>query len=134
MQNRASLEQLAEMIGMGTWTAVLNAGGYALPVRFRIRGAAVECRVPTWSGIGDRLTSDDHALLVLVEEGGRELRWRLIGGSAHLVANPDWEGLIPPETQRISPSYLYQVVRIEPRRIELVDEARGWGYRETMDF
>lgn len=113
---------------------LLCTGEYALPVRFRIHGPHVECRVPTWSGVGDRLPEKPEVTLVAVAEPGPNLRWLFIRGQATLVPDPDWQGLEPTDRTGIAPEDLYQILRIRPRRIELIDEQRGWGYRETADL
>ncbi len=128
------MESVEPLAGLSAGVAVLSLAGYALPVRFRVRDRVVECLVPTWSGVGDLLTEADQALLVQVEEGGAALRWLLVRGPASLVTDPDWDGLLPRSIGQIAPEDLYQLLRIRPKRIERVDEARGWGYRETLDL
>lgn len=118
---------------MGARFAILSVGRVGLPVRFRIRGEAVECRVPTWSGVGDLLDEPVEVILVAAVETEPYLRWLFLRGPAAVVPEPDWEGLQPPRGDRLRPEELYQVLRIEPKRIEWVDEERGWGYRETRD-
>ena len=56
------------------------------------------------------------------------------GCLASLVTDPDLEGLRLPGSDQANRADLYEVVRVEPVRIELVDERRGWGYRETVDL
>ncbi|HWI65135.1 MAG TPA: hypothetical protein VNT75_25175 [Symbiobacteriaceae bacterium] len=131
MNNVLNTQMLATM---GDGIAILGVGRYALAVRFRVRGSAVECRVPTWSGVGDLLEEPTEVTLVAVGEAGPFMRWLFLRGPAALVPDPDWEGLQPPVSGRVSPDDLYQVVRIEPRRMELIDEERGWGFRETVDL
>ncbi len=50
------------------------------------------------------------------------------------MTDPDLEGLRLPGSDQANRADLYEVVRVEPVRIELVDERRGWGYRETVDL
>lgn len=121
------------MTAMGVQAAVLGIGGYALPVRFRVRESRLECRVPTWSGVGDLLETTREVTLVAFREAGEQFQWLFIRGPAAVVPDPDWEGLQPPAAGGVSPDDLYQLVRIEPKRIERIDEQRGWGCRETVD-
>ncbi|MDF2631276.1 MAG: hypothetical protein K0R39_5107 [Symbiobacteriaceae bacterium] len=120
--------------------AVLSVGKYALPVRFRTKGSAVECQVPTWSGVGDLLEMPGAAgpvpevTLVAVEESEPHLRWLFIRGTATLVPDPDWEGLHTAAPGGVETRDLYQLLHIVPKRIEWADERRGWGYRETVDL
>lgn len=131
MHNGLNTQTLATL---GARMVILSVGQYALPVRFRIREPAVECRVPTWSGVGDLLGQSDEVTLVAVSETGPHLRWLFIRGPAVVVPDPDWEGLQPPATDRVGPDDLYQLLRVRPRRMELVDEGCGWGFRETADL
>jgi hypothetical protein len=119
---------------LGTRYAVLGVAGYALPVRFRICGSIVECGVPMWSGISDLLEKTKEVTMVAVKNSEPNLCWLFIRGLGSVIKNQDWEGLIPQERNLIEPGDLYQLLRIEPRRMELFDEQRGWGFRETADF
>jgi hypothetical protein len=119
---------------LGVRYAVLGADGYALPVRFRVRGPFVECSVPTWSGIGELLEKAEEVTLAAVKSSGDDLCWLFIRGQGFVIKNQDWEGLVPHERSLVDPGDLYRLLRIEPLRIELFDEKRGWGYRETADL
>jgi hypothetical protein len=121
---------------MGAGVVVLGIGGYALPVRFRVRGTAVEVRVPAWTGVDDIVGTTGDVTLVAVSEQGQEhyLRWLFVRGPAAVVPDPDWEGLEPAPANWVSANDLYRLLRIKPVRMELVDEARGWGFRETVDL
>lgn len=119
---------------METRYAVLGVAGYALPVRFRVRGSIVECSVPTWSGIIDLLEKTEVVTLVAVQNSGTTLNWLYLRGVGSVIENQDWEGLIPSERSLVDAGDLYQLLRLEPERMELFDEQRGWGYRETADF
>lgn len=131
MESRGGVERL---VAMEARFAILGVGRYALPVGFRVRGSVVECRVPTWSGVGDLLIGQQDVTLVAVSENGPHLHWLFIRGSATVVPEPDWTGMDLPGVDRSSPDDLYQLLRVAPRRIEEIDEARGWGSRETVDL
>ncbi|MDW7674235.1 MAG: hypothetical protein SCK28_06850 [Bacillota bacterium] len=119
---------------MGVGFAILGVTSYALPVRFRVRGQFVECGVPTWSGVGDLLEKAEKITLVAVQNYGTNLRWLFLKGAGTVVKDPDWEGIVSPQGGRVDPGDLYQLLRIEPKRMELFDEQLGWGFRETADF
>jgi len=55
-------------------------------------------------------------------------------GIARPVPAPDWAGLLPTWTSATPPDALYLVVRVTPQRIDLFDEGRGWGARETLEL
>jgi len=122
------------LAAIGARVAILSVGQYALPVFLRIREPVVECRVPTWTGIGDLLEDQDEVTLVILTDSGACLRWLFLRGPAERVLEPDWEGLQPPVASRVSANDLYLLLRIRPKRMELIDEQRGWGYRETADL
>jgi hypothetical protein len=119
---------------LGTRHAVLGVDGYALPVRFRVCGQVVECSVPTWSGVGELLETVEEVTLVAINNSEANLSWVFLRGTAGIIKNQDWEGLVPPERSLVDPGDLYQLLRIYPKRMELFDEQQGWGYRETADF
>lgn len=130
MQNGLSLQALE---AAGIQVAILGLGLHALPVRLRVRQARIECRVPAWS---DLLAEPGEAEVTLVALLAAEpaLSWLFVRGIASCVAEPDWADLLPPIDRRFAPEDLYRLIRIEPKRIERVDEGRGWGIRETLDL
>jgi len=118
---------------LDTDVATLGFGSYSLPVRFRFRGSAVDCRVPTWLGSGDLLKAPAEVTFVAVQETGAGLSWVFLRGQAALVQDPDWEGFgCAGDNSRLAD--LYDLLRIEPKRLEFFDERRGWGFRETFDL
>lgn len=119
---------------MGAQFVILGVDDYALPVRFRVRGAFVECRVPIWSGVSDSFDKKRVVTLVAIQNSEPYLRWLFLRGEGSIVKDPDWEGLVPLQPGRVDPEDLYWLVRIVPKRMELFDEQRGWGFRETTDF
>jgi hypothetical protein len=72
--------------------------------------------------------------VVLVIQGchAAGLRWLQIQGLARPVAAPDWDELLPRWGSAAPPGDLYLVVHVTPERIDLFDESRGWGARETL--
>lgn len=114
--------------------AVLGIDEYALPVRFRVCRQIVECSVPIWSEVEELLEKVEEVTLVAIKKSESDLSWVFIRGAGVIVKNRDWEGLVPPERSLVEPGDLYQLLRINPSRIEMFDEQRGWGYRETADY
>lgn len=131
MNRMLNLQSLSQS---GVGVVVLSAARYALPVRFRVQGAVLECRVPTWSGLGDQVANSGEVTLVAVVDTEPDLAWIFIRGTAAVVPEPDWTGMLPRVGSRMDPNDLYQLIRITPRRIERVDESQGWGCRETVDL
>ncbi len=114
--------------------AVLGVSHYAIPVRCRVNGPAVECVVPTWSDVGALLEACNDVTLVAAAQKESALLWVFARGHAYTVAGAAFDGFALPDKAAMETGDLYQVLRVEPRRIELVDERRGWGCRETLDL
>ena len=131
MENVLSAQVLASM---NARFAVLNFGHYALPVHFRVRGPVVDCQVPIWAGSSELLKTRADVTLVVAQEAGPDLLWLFARGSAALQPDPDWEGFSDLRNDRARLNDLYELVRIDPKRLELFDERRGWGFRETVDL
>ena len=124
--------QILETIGTGY--AVLGMNGYSLLVRFRVCGGVVECSVPTWNGLSDLPEKIEAVTLVVINNSETDLSWVFVRGTGRIVENQSWETLIPSEHGLVDPEDLYHLLRIEPTRMELFDEKRGWGFRETADL
>jgi len=61
------------------------------------------------------------------------LCWLQVQGKARPLAAPDWGRLLPGETARTWPESCYCVLRVTPTRLDLIDESKGWGARETLE-
>jgi hypothetical protein len=72
--------------------------------------------------------------LIVQAPSGAGLRWAQIRGTASPVEAPDWARLLPRWVSRMQPAGLYLVVRVAPRRIDLIDEDVGWGVQETLEW
>lgn len=108
------------------------AGGpEAMPVRYRSQGLTVDCLVPRWSDLAYYLQGEAQVLLVVLTDPGHDGRWLRCRGTARPLAAPDWAALLPGIPD---PSDLYLAVRVQPSRLDLIDQARGWGARETLDL
>lgn len=94
----------------------------------------VECLVPRWADVLYHLEQDSEVLLIIHDAQAAALRWLQYRGSARTISSPDWDRLLPEGTSRARPEERYVVVRISPERIDLIDEGRGWGARETLDL
>jgi len=117
-------------------TAVLCAWGWgqpwALPVRYRRQALEITCLLPAWAGIGTALDDDDGVLLIVQDAQASETRWLQYQGKAIICDELDWAAWgLPPKGL---PQNRYTVLCLIPRRIDLIDEARGWGFRETLDL
>jgi len=117
-------------------------GARAMPVYYRSSGLEVDCLLPRWADVAYYLERDPRVALVIWDASacggqGRTTpgsRWLRCLGTARPVAQPDWNALLPKDAHIPTPDELYLVVRVTPSRIDLMDETRGWGARETLDL
>ncbi len=119
-----------------------SEGAWAMPVRYHSAGLEIDCLVPRWADVAYFLEQDPSVLLVIQEppssprvgetRGG--LRWLQVQGTACPVVEPCWERLLPGWKSSTAPDELFRVIRITPERMDLFDESRGWGARETLEL
>ena len=94
----------------------------------------VDCLVPRWADIAYHLIQVSQVVLIIQGPSTAGLRWLQIQGTARPVEAPDWVRLLPRWVSAGQPDSLYLVVRVTPKRIDLVDEDRGWGVQETLEW
>jgi hypothetical protein len=104
-----------------------------MPVRYRNHGLEVDCLVPRWTDVAYHLEQDPHVLLIVQGCHASSLRWLQVQGTAQPVAAPDWAELLPGRTSTAPPDELYRVIRVTSERVDLFDESKGWGARETLE-
>ncbi len=120
-------------------------GAWAMPALYRPTASAleVECLLPRWADVTFHLEQNPRVLLIIGisppvspnrgKQGECGLRWLQYLGAAQPVAAPEWARWLPEGFSNARPQERYVVVRIKPERIDLIDETRGWGARETLD-
>lgn len=106
-------------------------GVWAMPALCVNRDLIIECLLPGWADIGYHIEQDPRVLLVIYESS---VRWMQVWGTARLVPAPDWTGLPSAALPGVRLDNRYAAVRVVPQRIDLIDESKGWGARETLDF
>lgn len=94
----------------------------------------MECLLPQWADAVYHLELDPRVLLIVQDTGTDSLRWMEVRGTARPVASPDWGAWAIRAQPRAPHSALYRVLRVTPARIDLIDEEKGWGARETLDL
>jgi len=121
-------------------TAV-SAGVWAIPVSYRLvpepsasSQNKLDCLVPCWSDVAHHLTQNPAVVLIVQTTPSAGLGWLQIQGNASLVEMPDWSALLPRWVTTIDPEALYQVFRVSPTRIDLIDEDLGWGVQGTLEW
>lgn len=106
-------------------------GMWAIPVRCQSLGLEVDCLVPKWSDPAHYLTENPNLLLLFCDLANPSSSWLQYQGRGELISKPDGRWL--PASQISHPESLFIVVRARPDRIDVVDEARGWGVIESID-
>jgi hypothetical protein len=117
----------------GLLCAAGTPGAAPLPVRYRSTQLAVTCLVPRWSELADALLQQPAAMLI-VPAALDPTCWLQYQGQARLVSVSAWAGPLP---DGLSPQHAHEryiVVALTPQQLDLFDERRGWGARETLDF
>lgn len=104
------------------------------PEQARKRGLVVECLIPRWADISYHMTDGSKVLFIVQASSANGLRWLQIQGTASLVEAPDWKRILPRWVPTAQPHVFYSVVRVTPRRIDLIDEELGWGVQETLEW
>ncbi|MBI4671315.1 MAG: hypothetical protein HY741_06560 [Chloroflexi bacterium] len=115
-------------------SAVSAQGAWAMPVRYHSHGLKVDLVAPRWADVIWYVEQDPNVFLVIESHRAAGLCWLQYQGIAQPVAAPNWTELLPGWKSMTAPDDLYQVIRVTPKRIELVDENRGWGARETLEL
>lgn len=114
-------------------TGVMPVRYRAQPVVSRASGLRLDCLVPRWSDMAYYLEQSPEVILIVQISRGIGLSWLQVVGSSKNILNPDWSWLLPGWMRADQPDLHYLVVRVFPRRIDLIDEDLGWGVQETME-
>lgn len=96
-----------------------SCGAWAITAHYTNDGLELTCQVPRWADVLFHLAHDPHALVIVIGSQHDPLCWLEYRGLAHLLAASDDR---------------YVTVYLTPNRIDLIDERRGWGVRETLDL
>lgn len=104
---------------VGVLSLATPAGPLAMPVRYQTRGLELECLLPRWSDLAYHLEEPRTAVLVVLVPPDGAQRWlRYEGVASPTPASAD----------------LHQIIQVRPVRIDLIDQQKGWGARETLEF
>lgn len=136
------LDQLRDTLAAqlaGATTGILYAdqagSGAALPVWYQSADLCVSCLVPRWSDLADALARQQPQPAVLIVPALADpRRWLRYRGEAGLTAHSAWSGIWPERLTARQADERWLVVALTPQRIDLFDEQRGWGARETLDL
>jgi hypothetical protein len=125
----------------GVISTIAAGSTWAMPIWYRPhRGPSgnskleVDCLVPRWADVAYHLTEGARVILIVQASSEAGLRWLQIQGKIQPIEAPDWASLLPRWVPPAHPDALYLVVRITPGRIDLIDEAQGWGVQTTLEW
>ena len=94
-------------------------GPWSVTAQYQNRGLELDCRVPRWSDALYHLEQDPHVLVIILDTQPDSTRWLQYYGVARIDSS--------------AAADRYVAVHITPERVDLMDESRGWGARETLD-
>jgi len=94
-----------------------SLGAWAVSAQYDNVGLELNCRLPRWSDVLFHIEQEPHVMAIIQDEN--PLRWLQYRGIAQITDLTDER---------------YATIHIMPERIDLIDEDRGWGARETLDI
>ncbi len=107
------------------------AGAWVVPAWHYNHGLEIVCLLPRWSDALYFLEQDPRVMVIIPDTQSKALRWLQYSGSAQVIQPQEIEHTCPPN---MPVDDRYAAVRITAERIDLIDENRGWGRRETLDL
>lgn len=111
--------------------SVANAVQGALPVRYHSDTLTVYCLIARWTDILPVLEQDSRVELVIAQHDS-DAYWMQYRATAHVLDTPNFQ---PFAAKTIAASaFHYVVVELTPQRIDLIDQRKGWGARETLEL
>lgn len=112
--------------------SVVSAAQGALPVRYHSDALAVYCLIARWTDILPTLEQDPTVELVIAQHNS-DAYWMQYRATARVLESPDFQPFSTMAAISASPFH-YVVVELTPHRIDLIDQRRGWGARETLEL
>ncbi len=106
----------------------------AAPAWLFHHGLELFCLLPRWSDVLYHLEQDPHVMVIILDTQSKALRWLQYRGCAQAIQSKDLEQVLPHGTPNMQVDDRFVAVRITAERIDLIDENRGWGARETLDM
>jgi hypothetical protein len=125
------VDQFAQHLARFDVGVLYVAGAAPLPVRYRSQHLAVECLLPRWSDLAYALEERPIATLI-IPGAGDAVCWLQYQGRARVGDVLGWDEFLRDDRLQLTTGYLRIV--IQPKRLDLFDERRGWGARETLEL
>lgn len=119
---------------VGVLAASGGLGAWAVPLKPYKNSLELICLLPGWSDVSYYIEQDPQVQVVIFDKNAGPIRWLQVSGKACVVPNPDWSQIGPLDPPSGFAQGGYLVFHISPTRMDLFDESRGWGARETLEF
>ncbi len=110
-----------------------SADALAMPAWYRLvtgsthqQTLQVDCLLPKWTLLNYHIAKNPRVTLIFPDLSADRLRWLQYQGTAQAMAGTEWN-----DSVWLDDGYL--IIRVTPMRIDLIDESRGWGVRETWE-
>ena len=137
------LEQLRERLAaflQSHSVAVVSAAALCptgvLPVAYHADGLSLWCLVPRWSELAYHLEAQSSAEALAVISAGDAYAqcWLRYLGVARNVPTSGWPGTLPAGVTAHTLRERYGIIQLLPTRLDLIDERKSWGARETLEL
>ena len=111
-----------------------GAGAWVAPAWHFSDGLEMVCLLPRWSDALYYLEQDPRVMVIILDPQSKALRWLQYSGRAHVTQPLETVQILPQEPPDMPIDDRHVAIRITAERIDLIDENRGWGARETIDL
>lgn len=109
-------------------------GSWSMPVRYRNASLEIDCLIPRWADVVYHLEQNKQVILVIQSGLLGSGCWVQYLGEARLLSQGTEPTFFDSYLASDQRRHLYEVFRMTPQRIDLVDESQGWGRRENLDL
>lgn len=94
-------------------------GAWAALAHYDNIGLTLNCRLPRWADVAYFVEQSPLVMVIIREVSTEKLRWLQYRGVARIADSTDDQ---------------FVAVQIVPERVDLIDESKGWGARETLEM
>lgn len=94
-------------------------GAWQVTAPYKNNELELNCHLPRWSDVIYHIEQESHVMVIIMEPCPNSSSWLQYRGVARVTDSMDDR---------------YVSVNITPERIDLIEESRGWGARETLEL
>lgn len=114
---------------MGVISTMGGGNAWAMPIRYYSQGLSLVCLIPRWADVAYHLEQAPTVLIIIPTD---ETCWLQYLATAQIAAPNRQAPIESLPLTALDPRYV--IAHLTPHRIDLVDEQRGWGSRETLEL